>query len=152
MTRHRIALLAAAFIASGAIAHDYDLKSLHIDHPVTRATPPGAKSAGAFMTIENGGTDADRLIGASSVVANIVQIHEMSMDGAVMKMREVKGIELKPGSTVALKPGSFHVMMSELKQPLKEGDEFPMTLTFEKAGSIDVKVKVEAMGGGSHQH
>jgi periplasmic copper chaperone A len=152
MTRLKLALLAAAFISGAAFAHDYELKSLAIGHPFTRATPPGAKSAGAFLTIANSGKEADRLVGVRSAIAGMVQIHEMAMDGSVMRMREVKGIDIKPGATVALSPGSYHVMLADLKQPLKEGDSFPLTLTFEKAGSIEVKVEVEAMGAGSHMH
>jgi periplasmic copper chaperone A len=152
MTRFTFALLVAACIAGAAFAHDYDLKTLHIDHPFTRATPPGGQVAGAFMSIENRGKDADRLISVTSPVAGLAQIHEMAMEGGLMKMRAVPGIELKPGSTVQLRPGGYHVMLEALKQPLKQGDEFPLTLTFEKAGSIEIKVAVEAMGAAMHPH
>ncbi len=156
MTRFKFASLVfgvvLALFAGGAVAHDYALKALHIEHPFTRATPPGAEAAGAFLTIDNRGKDADRLVGASSPVAGQVEIHEMAMDGGVMKMRAVKGIDLPPGAKVQLKPGGYHVMLESLKQPLKAGETIPLTLTFEKAGSIDIKVGVEAMGAGAHAH
>jgi periplasmic copper chaperone A len=81
-----------------------------------------------------------------------VEIHEMAMEGGVMKMRAVKGIDLPPGVKVQLKPGGYHVMLESLKQPLKAGEVIPLTLTFEKAGSIDIKVGVEAMGAVGHAH
>ena len=152
MSRLTLAMLIAAFASGGAFGHDYQLKTLHIDHPFTRATPPGAKVAGAFMTIANKGKDPDRLIKVTSPAANLVQIHEMAIDGGIMKMRAVQGVDLKPGATVELRPGGFHVMLDGLKQPLKRGDQIPLTLTFEKAGSIEVKVDVEAMGAASHAH
>ncbi len=142
----------ATFAAGGAIAADYDLKALHIDHAFTRATPPGAQAAGAFLNIENRGTEADRLVGVASPIAGLAQIHEMAMDGGVMKMRAVRGIDLPPGAKVQLRPGGYHVMLESLKQPLKSGDAIPLTLTFEKAGSIDIKVAVESMGAGMPAH
>jgi copper(I)-binding protein len=92
------------------------------------------------------------LISAASPAAGLVQIHEMAVDGGIMKMRAVQGVDLKPGATTELRPGGFHVMLEGLKQPLKQGDKIPLTLTFEKAGSIEVKVEVEAMGAASHLH
>jgi copper(I)-binding protein len=152
MSRLTLAILAAALLSSGAFAHDYQLKTLHIDHPFARATPPGAKVAGAFMAIANQGKDPDRLISVASPAAGLVQIHEMAVDGGIMKMRAVQGVDLKPGATTELRPGGFHVMLEGLKQPLKQGDQIPLTLTFEKAGSIEVKVEVEAMVAASHAH
>lgn len=156
MPRFQLALLVVApflaLLSGTAFAAGYDLKSLHIDQAFTRATPPAAQVAGAFLTIDNRGKDADRLVGASSPVAGLVEIHEMAMEGGVMKMRAVKGIDLPPGAKVQLKPGGYHVMLESLKQPLKAGDSIPLTLRFEKAGSIEIKVAVEAMGAGGHAH
>jgi copper(I)-binding protein len=146
------ALLAATVLSGAAFADDYSAKALRISSPFTRATPPGAKVAGAFLSIENRGQEADRLVSASSPVAGLVEIHEMAMDGGLMKMRAVKGIDLKPGATVELRPGGYHVMLEDLKQPLKQGDQFPMLLTFEKAGVVEIKVKVEAMGAAARSH
>jgi len=146
------AVLAAVLFSGAAIAHDYQVKSLRVSNPFARATPPGAKVAGAFMTIKNVGTDADRLVSASSPIAGLVEIHEMAMDGGMMKMRALKGIDLKPGATVELQPGGYHVMLEDLKQPLKQGEQIPVQLTFEKAGVLEVKVHVEAMGAAAHTH
>jgi len=147
--------LSLSILTVVADAHDYELKSLNIDHPFARATPPGARAAGAYLTVENKGATPDRLIAASSPVAGIVEVHEMAMDGGVMKMRVIPGIDIKAGSKVDLKPGGYHIMLMELKQPLKNGDRFPLTLTFEKAGKIEVSVWVEDMaskGNSEHKH
>jgi copper(I)-binding protein len=147
------ALLACALGASAAAAHEYALKSLKIDHPFARATPPGARTGGVFVTLENTGDRADRLMSVSSPVAGVAEIHEMRLDAGVMKMRDVGTLEVKAGETVRLKPGGYHVMLSELKQPLKVGDRFPLTLKFENAGAVEVSVWVEEMGaGGTHGH
>ena len=147
-----LALLAATLHCGAALADDYQAKSLRVSNAFVRATPPGAKVAGAFMTIQNQGKEADRLVAASSPVAGLVEIHEMTMDGGMMKMRIIKGIDIKPGATVELQLGGYHVMLEELKQPLKLGEQIPLLLTFEKAGTLEVKVKVEAMGASMHAH
>jgi copper(I)-binding protein len=104
------------------------------------------------MSIENHGKEADRLVSASSPVAGRVEIHEMAMDGGIMTMRAVKGIDLKPGATVELRPGGYHVMLEDLKQPLKDGEQIPLVLTFEKGGVVEVKIDVGAMGAAAHRH
>jgi copper(I)-binding protein len=143
-------MLAAALASGTALADEYRAKTLRISNAFARATPPGAKVAGAFMSIENQGKETDRLVSASSPVAGLVEIHEMAMDGGLMKMRAVKGIDLKPGATVELRPGGYHVMLEDLKQPLKQGEQVPVLLTFEKAGTVEIKVKVEPMGAAAH--
>lgn len=113
----------------------------------TRATPGGAKIAGGYLRITNEGKTADRLVSVSSALAGHSEIHEMSMANGVMKMREITGgLTIKPGETVALKPGGFHMMFMDIKQPLKQGDTLKATLTFEKAGPLDVAFKVGAIG------
>ncbi|SDY33914.1 hypothetical protein SAMN04515617_1134 [Collimonas sp. OK242] len=144
-------------ISVTAHAHEYDLGSLHIGHPYARATVPGQPGGGAFLSIENKGKEADKLIGVSSSVAKSTEIHTMAMDGNLMKMREVGAIDLPPASTVDMKPGhGYHVMLIGLNQPLKAGDKFPLTLTFQKAGKIEVSVVVTDLSGKSaeaaHQH
>jgi hypothetical protein len=140
-----VALTLAAL--SPALAHDYQAGSILFEHPWTRATPPGAKVAGGFMKLQNTGKEPDRLIGGSAAVAGKFEVHEMAMVNNVMKMRELEnGIEIKPGQNVELKPGSFHVMFMDLKQQIKEGDRVKGTLVFEKAGTVEVEFKVEAMG------
>ena len=146
------ALLAATVLSGTALADDYLAKTLRISSPFTRATPPGAKVAGAFLSIENQGKETDRLVSVSSPIAGLAQIHEMVVDGGLMKMRAVKGIDLKPGATVELRPGGYHVMLEDLKRPLQQGEQFPMLLTFEKAGVVEIKVKVEAMGAAARSH
>jgi copper(I)-binding protein len=122
----------------------------------TRATPPGSKVAGGFLTIENRSNAADRLISATVNVANIVEIHEMAVENGIMKMRALeKGLTIEPGSKRELKPGSYHIMFIDLKQQLKEGDTVTGDLVFEKAGKIPVTYKVMPVGAKSadaHQH
>jgi len=141
------ALAALALLVTSAMAHDYKVGDLKIDHPWARATPKGASVGGAYMKITNTGTTPDRLVGGSSAVSGRFEVHEMSMDNGVMRMRPLKdGLEIKPGQTVELKPGSFHIMLLDLKQPLKENERVKGTLTFEKAGSVEVEYAVVAVG------
>jgi copper(I)-binding protein len=146
MKKAMLALAALFLVAGGAMAHDYTLKSLSIDHAFARATPPGAKTGGAFFVVENTGTTSDRLIRVASSAAGGAELHEMAMDGGVMKMRAIAAMDVPAGGRLELKPGGYHVMMIDLKQPLKAGEKVPLTLTFERAGSIDIAVDVEAMG------
>lgn len=153
-----IITLAAAAITSLAGAQEYKLNDLVIEKPYARETVPNQPAGGAYVTIENKGSTADKLVGASSPVAKKVELHTMAMDGNVMKMREVPSIELKPGTRLEMKPGQgFHVMLMGLQQPLKAGDKFPLTLVFEKAGKTEVSVVVqdrkgEKPAGGHHMH
>lgn len=141
---------AASVLASSAWAADYRLGSLEIEQPWTRATPPTAKAGGGFVTITNKGTTADRLVAARSAASDKVELHEMKMDGSVMRMRELeKGVEIPAGATVMLKPGGYHIMFMELKAPFAKDAKVPVTLVFEKAGTIDVPFTVEAMGAGA---
>jgi periplasmic copper chaperone A len=142
-------LFAAVFalIANAAFAHEYKFGSLEIKHPWARATPKGAAVAGGYMTITNKGTIADRLVGFSSPVAGRFEIHEMKTEDGVMKMRHLpKGIEIKPGQTLELKPGSYHLMFMELKQPFEKDQRVKGTLVFEKAGKLEIEYMVEAIG------
>ena len=142
-------LFASAFMlfAGAAQAHEYKIGTLDIGHPWTRATPKGATVAGAYLKITNKGQAADRLTAVSSEAAGRVEIHEMAMAGGTMKMRPLKaGIEIKPGETVEFKPGSYHIMMMDLKQPFEQGKRVKGTLTFEKAGTVDVEFAVDALG------
>jgi len=133
-------------LVAGAVAgHEFALKDLRVGHPYARATPPGARAGGAFFTVENRGAQDDRLIAVASPVATAAELHTMAMDGTVMRMRALREIDIPAGAKVALKPGGFHVMLLDLKQPLAVGEEIPMTLTFERAGTINVTVNVESM-------
>jgi copper(I)-binding protein len=125
----------------------FKLGDLTVTSPWTRATPGGAKIAGGYLKITNNGTSADRFVGAKSDATDHVEIHEMSMSDGVMKMRPLpNGLAIKPGETVELKSGGYHLMFMDLKQPLKPGDSFKATLQFEKAGSLDVNFSVRALG------
>lgn len=140
--------LLLALLATGAQAHDYQIGPIAIDHPWTRATPKNAPVAGGYLKITNTGATADRLIGGSSEVAKRFQVHQMKIDGGVMTMRELKdGLEIPPGATVELNPSSYHIMMMDLARPLTKGEKVKGSLTFEKAGKVDVEFTVEAIGG-----
>ncbi|MFO1188447.1 MAG: copper chaperone PCu(A)C [Alphaproteobacteria bacterium] len=144
----RLAFLGALFASPSLQAHDYTLGDLKIGHPWARVS--AVQNGAAYMTIATTGTTGDRLVSAASPAADRVELHTHIMDGNVMRMRQVPAIEVKPGETATLKPGGLHVMLLGLKKPLTEGLAFPLTLTFEKAGTIDVEVKVqkdEASGG-----
>ena len=144
-------LLAAALVAGFAVAASAQQSTIAVTDAWARATPQGAKTGAAYVTVANQGSVPDKLVSASTPVAAEAQLHTMTEDNGVMKMRPVSAIDLKPGASVTLKPGGMHLMMMDLKQPLKEGDSFPLALTFEKAGKIDTSVKVQkagAMSGG----
>ena len=142
-------LVATLFVvSSGTVgAYDYKVGALEIDRPWSRAVPKGASVAAGYLTIKNTGTEPDRLVSGSTPVAGKFEIHEMSIDKGVMKMRPLSvGLEIKPGETVELKPGSIHIMMMGLKQPIEKGKPFKGSLVFEKAGPVDVDFAVEAVG------
>ena len=133
--------------ATAARARDYKAGSLDIIDPWSRATPKGASVAAGYMKIANSGTSPDRLVSGSCDVSSTFEVHEMTMENGVAKMRPLKGgLEIKPGETVELKPGSFHVMFVGLKKPFATGDHVKATLVFEKAGTINVEYDVLAMG------
>ena len=113
----------------------------------SRATPGGAKVGGGYLTIENKGATADRLIGGSADIAGKVQVHEMAMNNGVMTMRPVdKGLTIEPGKMVKLAPGGLHLMLLDLKSPLKQGDKVPLTLEFERAGKVSLSLEVQGIG------
>jgi copper(I)-binding protein len=141
------------FSGFSAYAQNAKVGSVQIENAYTRATVPGQMAAAGFMKIENKGA-ADQLLSASSPVAGEVQLHEMSMDGQVMKMRQVKDIPVPAGGTVELKPGGLHLMFMNIKAPLTAGETVPVKLKFAKAGEVEVKMPVNAMGahGGAMKH
>lgn len=145
MTLHRAPFFIVAVLLAGLTqAHEYTVKELQIGHPYARPTVAHQPSGAAYLSIENKGSNGDRLIGVASPVAKSAQIHAMSMDGNVMKMREVGEIGLPSGTKVVMKPGDgYHIMLTGLRQPLKAGDKIPLTLSFEKAGKAEVSVVVE---------
>jgi copper(I)-binding protein len=108
-----------------------------------RPTVQGQMGGGGFLKI-TGGPAADRLLSGSAPVSQVVELHTMNMEGDVMRMRQVQAIDVPAGGTVELKPGGMHLMFIGLKQPLKAGDTFPLTLRFEKAGEVKVDVQITA--------
>jgi copper(I)-binding protein len=140
-------LLLAQLAAVPVAAADYDVGSIHISQPWARATPKGAVSGAGYMTVTNKATMPDQLSCVSSDASAQCQIHSMTMEGGVMKMRPVEGgLEIKPGETVTLKPGDFHIMFVNLKQPLEQGKTVKVTLKFQNAGTVDVEYPIAAIG------
>src|SRR6202048_2958276 len=141
------AALAAGLFTASARAEDIKAGDLVITQAWSRATPNGAKIAGGYLTIENKGSAPDRLVGGSGDIAGKVEVHEMAVDNGVMKMRPLeKGLAIEPGKTVKLAPGGYHLMMFDLKSPLKQGEKLPVPLEFEKAGKVQVSLDVAGIG------
>ena len=140
---HWMAGAAALALSWSASAHEYTLGPLTIGHPYARATVPGQAVGGGYLKLVNQGKAADRLIGVSAEVSQSVELHAMSMDGDVARMRQLDTVEVPAGQTVELKPGGLHLMFVGLKEPLKAGTRFPATLKFEKAGEVKVELTVQ---------
>ena len=142
-----IALSVAATLSLAAEMKPQMHGSLEIVQPWIRATPPGAPAGGGYLTITNKGSEPDRLVAGATTIAMKTEIHEMTMDGGIMKMRPLAdGVEIAPGETVTLKPGGLHIMLMKLTGPIKKGDAVPITLTFEKAGEITLQFIAAPIG------
>jgi periplasmic copper chaperone A len=144
--RHGIAAALAGLVVATAAAHDFSVGSLEITHPFATPSVPGATVGAAyFATLENGGNQPDKLVRVTTPVATSVEMHTMSVDAqGVMRMREVDAIAIAPKTSIKMRPGmGFHLMLVGLNKPLKEGDTFAMSLQFEHAGKVDVKVYVQ---------
>ncbi len=128
-----------------------DAKSIVVDHPWARATRAGAKTGAAYMTLINSGSSGDRLLAATTPVAEKIQFHSVSEENGVSRMREMHDVAVAPGAKVTFSPGGMHVMLVGLKQPLKEGQTFPLALKFEKAGDVNVTVSVAKVGAMQHE-
>ncbi|MEP7101628.1 MAG: copper chaperone PCu(A)C [Burkholderiales bacterium] len=160
------AALFTLFTLGAAHAHGGHAGDVGITHPFATPTPAGAVNGAAYIvTLENTGKQPDRLLRISTPIAQRAEIHTMTLDAnGVMRMREVTDIPLVPGTPVKMRPGEgYHFMLIGLKQPLKEGDSFPLTMEFERGGKTEVKVVVQvpkpragegaAMGDmGAHKH
>jgi len=133
-----ITTVALATSSLSAFAHE----AVEVQNAWARATVKGQMATGAFMTLT---ADAGvKLVGASSPVAGVAQVHEMKMEGGVMKMAEVKGgLELPAGKAVELKPGGYHVMLMDLKAPLEKGSTVPVTLIFKDAKGAEIKKELK---------
>jgi periplasmic copper chaperone A len=135
-----LAFAAGLAVASAALAQPAQLEI----NAWARATPGKSENGAAYLTIQS--PTPDRLVSASSPVAKKAELHTMSMQGMVMKMRPMTGLDIPAGQPVALKPGGEHIMLMGLSQPLHEGQSFPLTIDFEKAGPRTVTVTVEKAG------
>jgi copper(I)-binding protein len=146
-----VGLLASLVIAAAVaqpVPAPINAGALQIEVPWLRATPGGAKVAAGYLRIINTGREVDRLTGANMPLAGRGEVHEMSMQNGVMRMRPLaEGLIIEPGKTVELRPGGFHLMFHDLKGALKEGQNVEVTLTFEKAGSVTVTFPVQGLGG-----
>jgi periplasmic copper chaperone A len=154
-TRRIALLLIGAFVCTAsAQAHDFSVGDLVIDHPYAPPTPAGARTGAVyFRSIRNEGREADRLLGGRTPVANSIEIHRSKMDGNVMQMRAVPALDLPAGATLRLRHGGdTHVMLLDLKTPLKEGERFPITLRFEHAGEREVMVWVQQPKAAATEH
>src|SRR5262245_613642 len=150
-----MAALAIGLVCREAAAQptNYKVGELTIEAPWARATPAGAKVGGAYLKISNKGAQPDRLLGGSLSGAGAVEVHEMSMSNNVMKMRQLKdGLEIKPGQTVELKPGGYHLMLTGLREGLKQGEKLTGTLRFEKAGTVEIEFAIAPIGAQSSGH
>ena len=153
-----VKLLAAVVAAIGTVAASAaDASSeerVSARQAWARETAPAQTSGGGFVTLVNRGTLDDRLVSATTPVAGEVQFHTMNLAGGIMLMRQVRGgVSLPAGKTVTLRPGALHLMLLRLKHPLRQGERFPMTFQFQRAGRITVQFAVqpidstEALGG-----
>jgi periplasmic copper chaperone A len=139
--------LIALLAGSSAQAAEVKAGGLVISQAWSRATPNGAKIGAGYLTIENKGSTPDKLIGATADISSHIEVHEMSMNNGVMKMRPVEGgLTIDPGKTVKLSPNGYHLMIMDLKSPLKQGEKVPVALEFEKAGKVAVTLDVQGVG------
>ena len=159
MTNFRSAkLIAFAFAAAfamtaGALSHEYAAGQIKVFHPWSRATAPGAGTAAGYMKIINQGAKPIRLLGGSTVAAAKVEIHAMSMDGGVMRMRPIgDGLVVPAGGQIELKPGGLHLMLIGLKHPLVEEEFEPLTLNFDGGVNVNIELYIESMGAASSGH
>lgn len=148
MQLHRLFLplasIALACVSLPALAHDAHVGSIRVMHPAAPATLPGQRSSAIYLSIENQGSAADHLLSLTSPAGDVA-IHRMTMQGSVMKMRELDSLPLPPAAKVVMQAhGSHHLMLTGLKQPLVAGDEILLKMKFERAGTLEVAVHVEA--------
>ncbi len=154
MKKLAFGLLAAIALALPAYADGMKVGDISIDDVWSRATAPRAPAGAVYMVLSNTGAEMDRLVAAAAPIAEKVELHTHSMVDGVMKMRQVEAIEVAPGEPSVLQPGGLHVMLIGLKQPLNEGEMVPVTLTFEKAGDVEIMSHVQAAGAmeAGHDH
>ncbi|MHA7879309.1 MAG: copper chaperone PCu(A)C [Saccharospirillum sp.] len=149
----RLFLTLALLTSLNALAHDYRIGQLEVDHPWSRPTPPNAQVGGGFMTITNHGDSDDRLINVIVDFAQRVEIHETRQNGEMMRMVHLpQGLVIPAGDTVTLQPGGYHVMFMGLTRQFQSDDQLEAILEFEQAGSLRVDFNVETRSGSQMQH
>jgi hypothetical protein len=142
----RFALTMLMLLADPAFAHEFVLGALEVEHPWARATPGNVRNGAVYMVIENTGTAPDRLVGASTPAAARAEFHLSAASGGIATMTRLDAIEVSPGEPVVLRPGGLHLMLLDLTEKLVTDRTFPLTLTFERSGSVTVEVHVEDAG------
>lgn len=149
-----VATLLGLVLAGSCAAHGAKVGDIRVEHPYATPTVASARHGAVyFRALRHVGTQPDRLLGARTPVAGAVEIHRMSRDGDVMRMRAIDALDLSPGATLAMQPGGeFHLMLLDLKAPLVDGTRFPLTLRFERGGEKEVSVWVQAGRDGDHAH
>jgi len=160
-----IGALAMALMPLATTADDHPGMGLKVEQPWARATPGNAPNGAAYLRVVNHGQQMDRLVGATSPVSRKVELHTHTMEGGMMRMRQVSAVEVHPGEPAVFQPGGNHIMLIDLKAPLKEGESFPLTLVFDEAGQVTTEVTVQGVGSmgpgegmeqmdhsGGHQH
>jgi periplasmic copper chaperone A len=144
--------LALALLAVQVLAHNHEKGDIQVRHPWSRATPPGAKVAVGYMEIRNHGQQPDRLLSASTELAQRVEMHVTRQEGDVVKMRQVKSFEIPGRERYELRPGGAHMMLVDIVRPLKKGERFTMRLVFERAGELEVELEVQEQGSRRPHH
>ena len=139
-------------IATAALGHSHEKGDIQVRHPWARATPPGATVAAGYLEIRNNGKDADRLLSASTPVAKRVEMHVTEHAEHIAKMRQLRAFEVPGRERLTLTPGGAHLMLVDIVQPLKQGERFPLTLRFERAGELKVEVEVQELGARHPRH
>jgi hypothetical protein len=134
------------------LPHSHEKGDIQVRHPWSRATPPGAKVAAGYMELRNNGRQPDRLVSASTALAQRVEIHITQRDGEVMKMRQVKALEIPARERYELRPGGSHLMLVDIVRPLKQGERFAMRLVFERAGELEIELEVQELGSRRPHH
>ena len=152
MRRGCVALLLALGQAGLAWPHSHEKGDIQVRHPWSRATAPGAKVAVGYMEIRNRGTQPDRLLAASTPLAERVEMHVTQREGEVMKMRQVKDFEIPARERITLRPGGSHLMLVDITRPLQKGERITMRLRFERAGELQVEVEVQDIGARKPHH
>jgi copper(I)-binding protein len=148
----RLLVLALLLLSAVALAHNVEKGGLQIRHPWSRATPGGAKVGVGYMEIRNRGKQAERLLGASSPLAQRVEMHVTRREGEVMRMRQVESFAIPASERVQLRPGGGHLMLVDLARPLKQGERVPLTLRFERAGEVEIEMEVQEIGSRHSRH